>query len=133
MLHKIALAWVLSFLVILAYEGVHHACIGRRNLPEPVRFLRHAVLMLAGIFYYTSSALFGAFAALYLNPPAGLMEGRLEAAAGLLLGLWLLGIFLQIALNAARKLTGAQVRPLVYFNKDIFAFIRTFKKGAGED
>jgi hypothetical protein len=121
---KLALCWLGSFLINVGYEVLYHLYLARRQPSEPIRFISQVVVMLSGIFYYTASAFWGAFGAMYLFPPITVMQGRITAAVGILAGIWILGIFLQVTLNIARRMIGAETMKLVFFNRNVLSFLR---------
>jgi hypothetical protein len=133
MLHNICLAWIGSFLVIVGYEYLHFRYVSGKSVPQALMAAREIVLILASIFYYTSSAFLGAFTALYFYDPRTMTQGRIGAAIGMLLGMWVLALLLQAALNLVRKMQGAPTQPIIYFNHNAFAFFRRKKADGKSD
>ena len=104
MLCNICFAWIISFVLIVGYGYISHQRRTTRKVSGFVQAMGALTLMIASIFYYSASASLGAIATLFLIAPSGEAAARLEIGMGIIFGMWVMAILLQLCMNVSAPL-----------------------------
>jgi hypothetical protein len=108
MMTRALVLFFIASLPIPLYEYIFHKYYKARQVPVALGVF----LLLCVLAVRISSAWIGALTALDLFPPATRASGSLTALIGLLLGLWLAALLIQLAQNAVRWAIGEPPRPI---------------------